>query len=49
MKFGDCNLIAFKSGLGDGLYATYAGLDPQGEVAVVVTDFMVLDEDAKTN
>jgi Protein of unknown function (DUF4241) len=48
MKFGDGNLIAFKSGLGDGVYATYAGLDPQGEVAVVVTDFMVLDEDAKT-
>jgi hypothetical protein len=46
MKFGEGNLIAFSSGLGDGLYATYAGLDSQGEVAVVVTDFMVLDEDA---
>jgi hypothetical protein len=48
MKFGDGNLIAFKSGLGDGLYATYVGLDPQGEVAAVVTDFMVLGEDTKT-
>lgn len=48
MKFGDGNLIAFSSGLGDGLYATYAGMDSQSEVAVVVTDFMVLDEDGKT-
>lgn len=47
MKFGDGNLIAFSSGYGDGLYATYAGLDSQGGVGVVVTDFMVLDEDAK--
>ena len=47
MRFGDGNLIAFSSGEGDGLYATYAGLDAQGEVAVVVTDFMVIDEDAK--
>lgn len=47
MKFGDGNVIAFSSGEGDGLYATYAGLDSQGEVAVVVTDFMVLDEDAR--
>jgi hypothetical protein len=47
MRFGDGNLIAFSSGFGDGLYATYAGLDSHGEVAVVITDFMVLDEDAK--
>jgi len=46
MKFGEGNLIAFSSGFGDGLYATYAGLDSQGDVAVVVTDFMVLDENA---
>jgi hypothetical protein len=47
MKFGDANLIAFSSGLGDGLYATYAGFDSSGEVSVVVTDFMVVpfDED----
>ena len=48
MKFGDGNLIAFSSGLGDGLYATYAGLDSQGNVIVVVTDFMVFEEDNKT-
>jgi len=47
MKFGDGNLIAFSSGEGDGLYGTYAGFDSQGEVAIVVTDFMVL-EDSKT-
>jgi Protein of unknown function (DUF4241) len=47
MKFGDGNLIAFSSGEGDGIYGTYAGFDAQGKVAVVVTDFMVLDEDAK--
>ena len=47
MEFGEGNLIAFSSGLGDGLYATYAGLDSEGEVVVVVTDFMILDEDAK--
>jgi hypothetical protein len=48
MKFGDGNLIAFSSGEGDGLYGTYAGFDSHGEVAVVVTDFMVFDEDSKT-
>ncbi len=48
MKFGDANLVAFSSGDGDGLYATYAGFDAQGEVAVVVTDFMVLEEDGET-
>jgi hypothetical protein len=47
MRFGDANLIAFSSGLGDGLYATYAGFDSQGDVSVVITDFMVVpfDED----
>jgi Protein of unknown function (DUF4241) len=48
MKFGDSNLVAFSSGYGDGLNATYAGLDRQGDVAVVVTDFMVLDDDKET-
>jgi hypothetical protein len=42
MKFGDGNLIAFSSGYGDGLYATYAGRDSNGHVSVVVTDFGVL-------
>jgi hypothetical protein len=46
MKFGDANLIAFDSGWGDGVYATYAGLDAQDRVAVVVTDFAVIDCEA---
>ncbi len=42
LKFGDGNLIAFSSGYGDGMYATYAGFDAEGEVPVVVTDFGVV-------
>jgi hypothetical protein len=45
MKFGRGNLIAFSSGYGDGVYATYAGFDSNGEVAVVVTDFAVLPDE----
>ena len=39
MKFGDANLVAFSSGCGDGIYASYAGFDEDGEVTVVITDF----------
>lgn len=39
MKFADANLIAFSSGLGDGVYATYSGVDANGEICVLVTDF----------
>ena len=42
MRFGDANLVAFSSGFGDGVYATYAGFDADGEVSVVVTDFSVI-------
>jgi hypothetical protein len=42
MRFGESNLIAFSSGYGDGMYATYAGFDADGEVSVVVTDFRVI-------
>ncbi len=48
MRFGEGNLIAFSSGLGDGLYATYIGLNTQNEATVVITDFMVLEEDGET-
>jgi len=41
-KFGEGNLVAFSSGYGDGLYATYAGRDSNGHISVVVTDFGVL-------
>jgi hypothetical protein len=42
MRFGDANLVAFSSGYGDGIYATYAGFDADGEVPIVVTDFGVV-------
>jgi hypothetical protein len=42
MKFADANLIAFSSGLGDGVYATYAGKDSSGSITLVVTDFFVV-------
>ena len=42
MPFGNGNLVAFSSGVGDGAYATYAGFDTDGEIAVVVTDFSVV-------
>jgi Protein of unknown function (DUF4241) len=43
MKFGDANLVAFSSGLGDGVYASYSGMDTSGCVSVIVTDFGVVD------
>jgi len=36
------NVVAFSSGYGDGLYASFAGLDSEGELACIVTDFQVL-------
>lgn len=41
MRFGDGNLIAFSSGYGDGVYATYAGRDSEGKVSVIVSDFNI--------
>lgn len=40
---GPGNLIAFTSGFGDGAYKTYFGLDMNGHVSRVVTDFEVLN------
>jgi len=45
MSFGDANLIAFSSGYGDGMYATYVGFDTDGQVTVVVTDFSVIPDE----
>jgi hypothetical protein len=42
LPMGDANVIAFSSGLGDGLYATYAGLSPDEQVVTVVTEFAVV-------
>jgi len=33
------NLVAFSSGVGDGLYVSYWGLDAKGKVCALVTDF----------
>ena len=41
----DVGAIAmFETGWGDGVYPTWFGLDRRGEVAVVVTDFLLADE-----
>ncbi|MGA9174056.1 MAG: DUF4241 domain-containing protein [Thermoactinomyces sp.] len=39
------NMILFRSGWGDGFYASYWGFDENDEVACLVTDFAVLDEE----
>ena len=39
---GDLNVVAFSSGVGDGVYATYAGIADDGQIVAVVTDFGVL-------
>jgi hypothetical protein len=41
-ELGEGNLVAFSSGYGDGVYATYAGRDPIGQISAVITDFGVL-------
>jgi hypothetical protein len=49
MKLDGANLVAFSSGCGDGFYASYAGFDADGEVAVVLTDFGVVPSDNNPN
>ncbi|HEY3902181.1 MAG TPA: DUF4241 domain-containing protein [Chthoniobacter sp.] len=44
MPFGPGNLVAFSSGWGDGLYASYAGRNAAGEIALIVRDFGVAPE-----
>lgn len=38
------NLITFSSGLGDGAYPSYFGLDARGNVTSLVTDFQVIED-----
>jgi hypothetical protein len=38
------NIIAFSSGQGDGFYASYWGYDSRGDIACLVTDFLILDQ-----
>jgi len=39
------NLITFKSGLGDGVYASYFGFDENDELTCLVTDFGLFEEE----
>lgn len=41
--FGHANVAMFSSGLGDGFYASYFGLDEAGRVVALVTDFGVVE------
>jgi hypothetical protein len=41
-SLGDTNLLAFSSGYGDGVYASYAGYTATNQVVKVITDFGVL-------
>ena len=38
------NIAMFYSGMGDGAYASYWGLDSRNEICCLVTDFGVLSE-----
>jgi hypothetical protein len=40
---GDRNIVAFSAGLGDGVYASYFGLDAAGEPVCLVTDFSLFE------
>lgn len=44
LPMGEANVIAFHSGLGDGIYATYAALNADEQVVAVVTEFGVAPE-----
>ncbi|MET0623467.1 MAG: DUF4241 domain-containing protein [Pyrinomonadaceae bacterium] len=37
------SVVAFSTGVGDGLYASYFGLDEDGEVVCLVTDFSLFE------
>lgn len=41
--YGQANVAMFSSGLGDGFYASYFGLDSAGRVVALVTDFGVVE------
>jgi hypothetical protein len=42
-NFGEHNLAAFTTGVGDGRYATYIGFDADGKPCRLVTDFRLFD------
>lgn len=37
------NIIIFRSGYGDGFYASYWGIDEKGRIVSLITDFNILD------
>lgn len=39
------NIICFYSGVGDGMYPSFLGFDQNGEIAVLVTDFMIIPDE----
>lgn len=41
----NANLIAFKSGLGDGMYPSYFGFDANRKITSLITDFLVIDDE----
>lgn len=41
--FGEHNLAAFTTGLGDGYYSTYIGFDAEGKPCRVITDFGLVE------
>ena len=45
IELGDAgaNLVAFSTGVGDGLYASYFGLDAEGRPVSLVTDFSLFE------
>ncbi len=42
----EANMAVFPSGYGDGTYPSYIGYDDEGKICRLVTDFLVMDEDA---
>jgi len=43
LPLGAANAIMFRSGWGDGFYASWFGFDAEGNVAALVTDFTAID------
>jgi hypothetical protein len=43
VEIGPARLVIFQTGLGDGVYPSFFGLDDRGEPVCVVSDFMVLE------
>lgn len=39
----NCNIIMFSSGIGDGSYPSFFGIDSNGNICCLVTDFMILE------